>query len=406
MAILDDKPLTPFFLRLTHTGVHRNGSPNLSSVPLYDLEVGFEYGTRKQTIYVPVGGYVDLPIAPRVLLALSAGTIGILIRDGILGLDIVARFRDITDCGGPAGTGVPLAATAPNIERTGDVLSFVIEVGDDIEGFIAGEKVNLAGLGGAFAGLDGDYTIATVTLGAGIGGPDDGLYHVTVESEGPDIAGAGLAGVTASLPDGKVNVELHSSGGLSGLGSNVHSYVAGDAIVTNCVVTSGLKLINPSDGSSVKPNTIFFEEGTGNPYWKDGAGVLHPLVGSAVMPGVRAYQFSADFAVPVFGTLYLQTGDVPTSSAPLIVDRAAKLTGATLSVDRPDSSRTFQLEVLVNGTLEETLPLALSTSKAVTIGFAKVLAALDEIQIRLVRLTGTGKSTFRNVAATLTYTET
>ena len=44
------------------------------------------------------------------------------------------------------------------------------------------------------------------------------------------IAGAGLAGANLTLPDGKVNVELHSAGGLAGLGTNVHSYVAGDAI--------------------------------------------------------------------------------------------------------------------------------------------------------------------------------
>jgi hypothetical protein len=393
-----EKPLSPFFLRLTHTGVHKDGSPNLSSVPLYDLQVGFEYQTRKQTVYVPVGGYVDLPVAPRVLLALSAGTIGLLIRDGLLNLDIIARFRDISDFGG-AGTGVSLAPTVPNAERTGNVLSFVIEAGPDMEGFVAGEEMAVAGLTGAFGGLNGSYTIDTVAVGQGLVGADPDLYLITVTSEGPDIAGAGLAGVNLTLPDGKVNVELHSTGGLAGLGDNLHSYVAGDAIVTHCMKAGALTLLHPDNGSSICPNSFFWESTSGEPYWKDAGGVLRPILGAT---GTRAYQFSAGISVPsALGVLYLRTGDVPTSSAPLSVDRSATLAGAAITVDRPDGTRDYQLEVLVNGVIQETLVLVSGSTKVATYAFSSSLSVLDEISLRLVRSSGSGKSTFQNAIVTL-----
>lgn len=405
MAILEQKPLTPFFLRLTHTGVHKNGAPNRSSVPLYDLQVGLEYQTRKQTIYVPVGGYVDVPIAPRVLLAMSAGSIGLLLRDGLLSLDIVARFRDIVDHGGSAGTGITLAVTVPNVARTDNVLSFVIESGPDIEGYIAAESLDVTGLTGTFGTLNGSYTIDTVTLGTGLVGADPGLYLVTVESTGPDIAGASLASVNLTLPDGKVNIELHSSGGLAGLGGNNHSYVAGDAIVTGCMKASAFTLIRTDNGSGVCPNSLFWEETSGEPYWKDSAGVLHPLLGGGGgVGGGRVYQFSQIRKVPNAGTLYLYYGQVLTSAASFSVDTSASLRAATIVVN-VSSTNTYQLEVLKNGIVVETLILLSGSTEALTSGFTTSLAASDNLAVRLVKTAGSGTSSFNNITVALVMDE-
>lgn len=277
MATSEQNPLSPFFLRLTHTGVHKDGSQNLFSVPLHDLHEGFQYQTRKQTIYVPVDGHVDLPVAPRVLLALSEGSIGLFIRDGLLSLDVVTRFRDIADCGGAGGAGVGLATTTPNIQRTGGSLAFAIDLGPDIEGFIAGENLTVSGLLGSYASLNGTYAIESVTIGQGLAGADPDLYRITVASPGADIAGAALIGVVLTLPNGKVNVNL-SSGGSSGLGANVHSYFTGDTIVTGAVNASAFTAIRPDDGSGVDPNSFFWESVSNDPYWKDSAGALHPLL--------------------------------------------------------------------------------------------------------------------------------
>ncbi len=408
MATIEDKPLTPLFLRLTHTGFHRDGSVNLSSVPIYDLEIGLAYGTRKQTIYIPVGGFVDLPIAPRVLLALSEGTIGKFVRDGILAVDIIARFRDFSDCGGAAGAGVVLAAVAPNVERTGGKLCFVVSSGSDSEGFIAGENVRITGLTGAFASLNGTFPITEVNKTESLTGISPLFYTFCVDSDGPDIPGALLAGVIATLPDGKVNVELSSAGsGLSGLGANSHAYVAGDAVITGTLGAGLLAFCNAFSVGTVPENTVYLDIATGHPFFKDIAGTPFDLTlgGGGGGAKVRAYQFSIEKKVPAFGTLFMSYGRQPTSAAPLVVNRIATLAGASLAVDLIDGSRDYDLLINVNGTTVESVTLSSGSSKVIDTSFSTVLSASDEITALLVRSAGAGPSTFKNAAVSLEMVE-
>lgn len=57
-------PTVPFqsYLRLTHTGLRADGGANTSSIIINDLDVGFENQNRKSPVYIPVGGFIDVPL--------------------------------------------------------------------------------------------------------------------------------------------------------------------------------------------------------------------------------------------------------------------------------------------------------------------------------------------------------
>lgn len=405
MAQLEDKPLTPLFLRLTHSGVHKDGRPNLSSVPIYELVEGLQAQDRKQVIYVPVGGYVDLPIAPRVLLSLSSGNIGKFVRDGILFVDIIARFRDVTDCGGSSGTGVGLAAVTPNIERTSDELCFVLSSGSDSEGFILGETVTLAGLSGSFSGLDGTYKIQSIRKAENLSGLDPTHYTVCVASVGANIAGAMLGGVVVTLPDGKVNIELSSSGsGLNGLGANNHAYIAGDGTFTGSVGLGFLKFCNALSSGDVDENSIYLDETTGHPFFKDISGTTYDLTtggGGPASDSGKIFQLGEVRKVPNAGTLFLRSAEILGSSVPIRMIRSGTLRAASLSVNVVDASNTYKLSVQKNGVEVETLALPLSTLAVSTTTFTTTYVAGDNIRLAVIRLTGSGSSAFDEIHATL-----
>jgi hypothetical protein len=119
----------------------------------------------------------------------------------------------------------------------------------------------------------------------------------------------------------------------------------------------------------------------------------------------RDWSLSHQGRVQTSGIQYLKTGEVTTSAAPLVVASASKLQGASISVDVPDSSREYVLEVLVNSVVEESLTLVSGSTTATTFTFTTDLVTGDELSVRLRLVSGTGRSDFRRISATLEISE-
>src|SRR5688572_13018052 len=72
------------FIRLTHTGLYKDGRPNTKSVHINDLDVGYENQRRKVPIYVPAGGYIDVAMSSRSMLSFEVGAIRKFVNDGVI----------------------------------------------------------------------------------------------------------------------------------------------------------------------------------------------------------------------------------------------------------------------------------------------------------------------------------
>lgn len=62
-------------IRLFHTGQYANGRPNVSSVLVNDLDVGYEQQDRKVAVYVPPLGSIDINASSRSMLSFEQGVI-------------------------------------------------------------------------------------------------------------------------------------------------------------------------------------------------------------------------------------------------------------------------------------------------------------------------------------------
>lgn len=64
-------PTVPFqsYLRLTHTG------QNTTFILISDMDTGYENQNRKSPVYVPVGGFIDIPLTSRALYSAMQGSI-------------------------------------------------------------------------------------------------------------------------------------------------------------------------------------------------------------------------------------------------------------------------------------------------------------------------------------------
>lgn len=119
----------------------------------------------------------------------------------------------------------------------------------------------------------------------------------------------------------------------------------------------------------------------------------------------RAYILNHDSKVPSSGTQYLRAGMVPTSAAPIVVPAGGTITRASISVDDADAGNDYDFEILVNGSVVETIALLSGANSAVSSVLSSSVVAGDEISARLVRTAGTGKSDFDNITATIHVTD-
>lgn len=122
--------------------------------------------------------------------------------------------------------------------------------------------------------------------------------------------------------------------------------------------------------------------------------------------GRRDYLFAVKQAVPkTGGILYLMSDGVMTSSVPLVVNRDSTIASAAINVNNADPSQDFNLEVLVNGTVKESLGLSTGSSFISTTSFSSSVAANDQLALRIVRTSGSERSSFDEVRVTLELTE-
>jgi len=106
--------------------------------------------------------------------------------------------------------------------------------------------------------------------------------------------------------------------------------------------------------------------------------------------------------VPVGGTLYLRGTFVACSALGYDMMRASNITGISIRVDAADASRAYQVQVGTNpdGAFASvaTLNLPVSTQAARTTAVSGAIGAGSSWGVRIVLTSGTGKSTFGNVA--------
>ncbi len=121
--------------------------------------------------------------------------------------------------------------------------------------------------------------------------------------------------------------------------------------------------------------------------------------------GNRVYQFSHFIRVPVQGTLYLFYGLAATSSVPLNIDQDVCLRGVSIAVDTADPGNDYLVEILAKTTgaygVVNTLELPAGEPDAEKLSLVEELAAGTGIGMRIVRTSGSGKSTFRNLTVSL-----
>lgn len=83
-----------FVLKLTHTGKDASGNPNLQPVLIPDLDVGYEYQSRKVPVYVPVGGSIELPYTSRSMLSVAQGAVKKFVESGYITAQAKIRFSN------------------------------------------------------------------------------------------------------------------------------------------------------------------------------------------------------------------------------------------------------------------------------------------------------------------------
>lgn len=103
--------------------------------------------------------------------------------------------------------------------------------------------------------------------------------------------------------------------------------------------------------------------------------------------------------VPNAGTLFLKAGEVATSAVPVVMAADAQLSAIAVAIDRIDSND-YTVEVLVNGSVVAGALLSAGQTKVVS-GTVVPLLQGDEVAARIVRSSGSGRSTFRNALVNL-----
>lgn len=272
-------PSVPFqsYLRLTHTGLLANGRPNPNSILIPDMDTGYENQNRKTPVYVPAGGYIDVPLTSKVVYSAMQGAIAAFAQQGLITVSSSSYSRDEDNLGG-AGTGITLSAlVANNVRRVGNVFEFVINSGLNMSGFLVGERVTLSSLGGAFSGLNGTHLISAFTKGVDFVGPNPLTCIVGVPSVGAGIPAALHGpGVSIVLPDGMITHLYVSAGNAGGLGADVRTYISGDVVITGAIDPTKI-VFSPTALGVEDKNVLAVDAATGALVFYNSSGVPSPV---------------------------------------------------------------------------------------------------------------------------------
>lgn len=100
----------------------------------------------------------------------------------------------------------------------------------------------------------------------------------------------------------------------------------------------------------------------------------------------------------------LSIGRVPTTQAPLVLERRSRLTGLTLSVDAVDVVE-WRLDVEVDGVVSASLTLGTGQASATVDGLAAQVEIGQNVVVRVINITSTARSRWRAATASLTFAE-
>lgn len=120
-----------------------------------------------------------------------------------------------------------------------------------------------------------------------------------------------------------------------------------------------------------------------------------------VSGGISRQIFEIHQGIPATLARYFWEGEVNLICVPWIIESDAEIFAATVRVNKVDTDRAFDIEILVNGSVVQTLDFT-AGSLDKTFSFSENVSAGDEIQLRMSRSSGTsGSSTFQDVLLTL-----
>ena len=115
---------------------------------------------------------------------------------------------------------------------------------------------------------------------------------------------------------------------------------------------------------------------------------------------IKTFALDTKFGLPSgVDSVYLKHGNISTLANPVIMSTNATLLRSSIIVNKIDSNA-FSVQVLVNETMVESFNLTSNTLKVVSGAFSATLSTGDEVQIRLVRISGSSSSAF-NLASVI-----
>lgn len=195
-------------------------------------------------------------------------------------------------------------------------------------------------------------------------------------------------------------VENHKE--LENIGQVSHDEIDSALTGSNFLITSGTVGSNALSGSRVftaGSNISFVDNGPGGTF------VISSTGGAVGAGRVRAYDFSVGLGVPNAGIRYLKSGEVFLSESPVIVSKDIKLTGGSVSVNKPDTTNDYTLVIEVSGTTgffdAETIVLSSTETAKISTSFSSIVSSSFGISAYLSRSLGSGRSDFDEVVITI-----
>jgi len=189
-------------------------------------------------------------------------------------------------------------------------------------------------------------------------------------------------------------IEQHQE--LEGVGSVQHSdidevFASGSIItVSSEPMLSGSSVLTAGAGITLTP----------------GAGTITiGATGGGSGARVRSYALNMNQRIPdSVGIRYLNIGEVPSSAAPLLIDKNIQLREIEVYLDNVDNSRDFTLRILSGSTVVQNVDIP-SGSQFVTASVATNITGPCPLSMYIQRVSGSGRSSFGNVVVSTTMDE-
>ncbi len=107
---------TQLIVRLSQTGFLPNGEASNTPVLINDLDVGAEFQLRKERVYVPLSGHIDILATGRVLGSLANGVIAGYVTSGVLNADLFVQPPSFDNAHRPSATNYPIGTAIWNTD--------------------------------------------------------------------------------------------------------------------------------------------------------------------------------------------------------------------------------------------------------------------------------------------------